>query len=99
MRPPVHLRRSPTVQLLSELSKAVPSNTEAKLEVKELTLNTRSLRFRADTTGYEAAAAIEASLKKNERFAAVTKGEEKKKGDELSFTITIPFDEEEEESP
>ncbi len=81
----------PTLTLMKQLSMALPSNDAAEIEVSDLTITTASMKFDAVTTGYEAAATIHSSLKSVERFAGAQKGKEKKKGDGLEFTVTIPL--------
>ena len=87
----------PILTLVKEISQGLPPTSEARVEVTELKLSDKSVQLKAQTTGFEAAAAIETSLKRNERFVAAIKGDEKKRGDELTFTITIPLEVEDEE--
>jgi len=87
----------PILTLVKEISQGLPPTSEARVEVTELKVSDKSVQLKAQTTGFEAAAAIETSLKRNDRFAAAIKGDEKKRGDELTFTITIPLEVEDEE--
>ncbi len=82
----------PMLTLLKEISESLPDAESARVEVRELKLSDKSISIKAETTGFEAAAAIETAIKRNERFASAVKGNEKKRGDDLSFTITIPLD-------
>ena len=80
-----------------QVSDSVPPHNKAVLDVNDLTINEAGITIRAETSGYEAAATIESALQSNERFANAKKGEETKKGDKLSFSVSIPFEVEEEE--
>ena len=91
------LGEPPTLLLLKEISDAMPTSDEVRIEVRELTISAASVRIRAETAGYEAAATIEQSLRENPRFKGARKGDEKKLGDGISFSITIPLGEESEE--
>jgi hypothetical protein len=62
-----------------------------------MTLSRTSVRIKAETTGYEAAASIEQSLQRRARFKNTVKGDEKKLGDGISFSLTIPLDGDEKE--
>jgi Tfp pilus assembly PilM family ATPase len=87
----------PTLLLIKELSEAMPSPSDARVEVTSMTISESSIYFKAKTTGYEAAATIEQAIQSKERFKDATKGDEKKSGSGLSFSITIPLDQGEEE--
>lgn len=92
----------PTLDLIRDLSEAMPSATDAPIDVRELNIAENALNFKAETTGYEQAAKIEASLQADARFKTATKGDEKKVGEKVQFTLTIPFGEAEaalDESP
>ena len=82
----------PTLVTLKEISEALPKADEAKVDVKELTISNTGVSMKAETTGYEAAASIEAGLRDNERFKAAKKADEKKLGDGISFSLSIPFE-------
>lgn len=87
----------PTLVTLKEISEALPKADEAKVDVKELTISNTGVSMKAETTGYEAAASIEAGLRDNTRFKSAKKADEKKLGDGISFSLSIPFEEEEAE--
>jgi Tfp pilus assembly PilM family ATPase len=87
----------PTLGLLKELTEAMPSASDARVEVTSMTISESSIFIKAKTTGYEAAATIEQAIQSRERFKNATKGDEKKSGSGLSFSITIPLDQGEEE--
>jgi Tfp pilus assembly PilM family ATPase len=96
------LGEPPTLTLLKDLSAAMPPPEEARIDVKELTISENAMSIKAETDGYDTAARIETSLKQSARFKDATKGDEKKMGDHLVFTVTVPLgddDEEEETSP
>jgi len=89
----------PQLGLLREFSKALPKPADARIEVKEFKASESSVLIKAETTGYDAASAIETALKKNERFKEATRGDERPRSGGLSFSLTIPLetgDEEEE---
>jgi hypothetical protein len=88
----------PTLKLLKELSEAMPSATDARVEVTGITISESSVFLKAKTTGYEAAATIEQAIQSKERFKNATKGDEKKSGSGLSFSITIPLENGDEEA-
>jgi len=92
------LGEPPTLALLRDLSQAMPKAEEARIDVKELTISENAMSIKAETDGYDSAARIEASLQRSERFKAAAKGDEKKMGDRLVFTVTVPLDSEEEGS-
>ena len=87
----------PTLSLFKALSEAMPSPTEARVEVTSMTISESSLFFKAKTTGYEAAAIIEQAIQSKDQFKDATKGDEKKSGSSFTFSITIPLDQGEEE--
>ena len=87
----------PMLVLLKEISQAFPPPKDVRVEVREMTLTPTSVRMKAETTGYEAAASIEQSLQRRARFKDTVKGDEKKLGDGISFSLTIPLDGDEKE--
>lgn len=87
----------PVLTAWLELSQSVPSHKDAIIDVNDLTINETGITIRAETSGYEAAATIESALQGTEKFATAKKSEETKKGDKLSFAISIPYEVEEEE--
>ncbi len=84
----------PTLDMLKTLSERVPPHSQARIDVRELTISDNAVSFRAETDSYESAAKIEESLRREKRFEAARKGEEKKVGEALTFTMTIPLGEE-----
>ncbi len=89
----------PTLELLKQISAGVPAPTEARIDVRELTISSDSIVMKAETDSYETAAKIEESLKRQSGFSGAKKGEEKKVGEVLQFTMTIPLGEAEAEEP
>ncbi|MFH1469708.1 MAG: type II secretion system protein GspL [Pseudomonadota bacterium] len=87
----------PSLTLLKELSQAMPPATEAAIDVRELVLSETAISIKADTDGYEQASNIEASLQARPRFKGATKGDEKKRGEKVQFTISIPLGDEPDE--
>ncbi len=85
----------PILTLLHDISEAMPPHQEARVEVSELTLSGQAVKFTAKTDSYDSAARIESSLQKNERFRNAKKGDEKKLGDGIKFTMTIPLGDDE----
>lgn len=81
----------PTLDLLKTLSDAVPPNSEARIDVRELTIDEDSVNVRAETDSYESAAKIESALQRQDRFKEARKSDEKKVGDALQFTLNIPL--------
>jgi hypothetical protein len=81
----------PNLTLLKELSEAMPEASDAVIDVRELTLSETAVSLKADTDGYEQVAKIEASLQAAPRFKGATKGDEKKRGEKVQFTISIPL--------
>jgi hypothetical protein len=90
---PALLGQPPMLTLLKDLSDAMPPAKEARIDIRELTLSEAAASFTAETDGYEAAAKIEASLQRKSRFKRAAKGEEKKVGEGVSFSLTIPLKE------
>jgi Tfp pilus assembly PilM family ATPase len=87
----------PTLERLKQISRAVPSPSEARIDVRELNIGDETIIFKAETDSYETAARIEEFIKKEQDFAQAHKDEEKKVGETLQFTMTIPLGEAEEE--
>lgn len=85
--------KPPTLEMLRSLSLAVPPSGEARIDVRELTINEDAVSFKADTDTYESAAKIEESIKKNPSFAQAHRSDDKKAGEGLSFTMSIPLGE------
>jgi Tfp pilus assembly PilM family ATPase len=81
----------PVLGAIKGISDTLPPAQEAKIDVKELTVSETAISFKADTTGYEAAANIEKALQQNPRFKGAKKGDEKKMGDGVTFSITVPL--------
>lgn len=88
----------PTWGLLAEISRRVPAGDEATLDVTELSISPTNIVLKAETDGYEQAAKIEAALQRSDRFKQASKGDEQKKRDKVRFTITIPLDDEGEQT-
>jgi len=85
----------PTLTVLRDLSKALPEATDATINVSDLTISSTGVNFKAETSGYEAAATIESALKEEELFLNAKKADERKIPDGISFSMSIPFEEEE----
>jgi hypothetical protein len=83
----------PTLEMLKTLSDGVPPASEARIDVRELNISDAAVSFRADTDSYEMAAKIEEALKKEPRFSQAQRGDEKKVGEILTFSMTIPLGE------
>ncbi len=81
----------PTLTLLKSLSEGMPPPSEATIDIKELTLSETAVNLKAETAGYEEAARIEASLQNVQRFKTANKGDEKKMGDKVQFSLSIPL--------
>ena len=84
----------PVLDMMKVISEHVPPASQARIDVRELTIAEQSVSFRAETDSYESAAKIEETLRREDRFKSARKGEEKKVGDTLTFTMTIPLGEE-----
>jgi Tfp pilus assembly PilM family ATPase len=83
----------PILTLLRDLSNSMPPPADVRIEVSELNLSSKAVRFTAKTDSYDSVARIESSLQENERFRNARKGDEKKLGDGIKFTMTIPLGE------
>lgn len=83
----------PTLTLLKALSEALPPPEQATIDVKDLSITEQSVTMRAETTGFDAAATIESSLRRNDLFKQARKGNEKKSGEKVAFTMDIPLGE------
>lgn len=81
----------PTLDMLKALSEGVPAVAEARIDVRELTIGDETLSFKAETDSYDSAAKIEEALQRTSRFSQAKRGEEKKVGDVLTFSINIPL--------
>ena len=83
----------PTLSLLRDLSEAMPAASDARIAVTNMTISEKSIFLKAKTTNFDTAATIEKSLQSHARFKNAKKGDENKSG-ELSFSITIPLEDE-----
>ena len=83
----------PTLSLLRDLSEAMPDASDARIAVTNMTISEKSIFLKAKTTNFDTAATIEKSLQSHARFKNAKKGDENKSG-ELSFSITIPLEDE-----
>lgn len=81
----------PTLDMLRQISERVPAPASARIDVKELTIAEGAVTMKAETDSYEMAAQIEESLKQEPRFKGARKADEKKVGEALSFSLTIPL--------
>lgn len=81
----------PTLEMLKAISDHVPQPSAARIDVKELNIGEGAVVMKAETDSYESAAQIESSLQADPRFKEAKKADEKKVGDALSFSITIPL--------
>lgn len=81
----------PTLDLLRELSDAMPPPGDARVDVTELSILDSSITLKIDTDGFESATRIENSLKERPNFAAAQGGDSKKVGEIVRFTVTIPL--------
>ncbi len=89
----------PTLELLRHLSQTLPPNSEAKIDVRELTVSAEAISMKAETDSYESAARIEERLKADATFSQARKSDEKKSGDFLLFNLSIPLGQPEVETP
>ncbi len=81
----------PTLETFKRLSERMPPPREARVDVRELTISEQSVSFKAETDSYESAARIEEALKTDPTFSEARKADEKKSGDALTFSVTIPL--------
>jgi len=81
----------PTLELLRKLSDRMPAPGAARIDVRELTISESAVSLKAETDSYESAAKIEEALKRDDQFGEARKADEKKAGEALSFSLTIPL--------
>lgn len=81
----------PTLDMLKAIAEHVPAPSAARIDVKELNIAPGAVTMKAETDSYESAAQIEGALQQEPRFKAAKKADEKKVGEALSFSITIPL--------
>jgi len=81
----------PVLSTLHDLTLAMPQPEQARIDVRELTITTKSVNLEADTDTYDSASTIEASIQQHERFRQATKGDDKKVRDGIRFSITVPL--------
>lgn len=87
-------RRPRTLEMLRKLSEAMPPPSEARIDVTDLTIaHGSAVNMKAETDGFEAAARIEAALKRSPDFRQATRGDEQKAREAVRFTINIPLGE------
>lgn len=82
----------PVLGHLARISESVPPNSDAVLDVEELTIADGLITLKAETGGYEEAARIEAAMQKVPGFEQAKRGDEQKKKDKVRFTLTIPLE-------
>jgi Tfp pilus assembly PilM family ATPase len=81
----------PITAALRDLSAGVPPHTVAVLDVSEVNISAGTIIMKAETGGFEDAGKVEAALQKQPKFSKAHKGDEKKRRDKVSFTITVPL--------
>jgi hypothetical protein len=81
----------PVISVLHDLSSAMPKPTEARIDVRQLTVTPNSLNLDAETDSYDAAATIEKSIIAHHRFQQAKKSDEKKVRDGIRFSIQVPL--------
>ncbi len=81
----------PTLETLKRISERMPAPRDARIDVREITLSEQSVSFKAETDSYESAARIEEALKTDPAFKEARKADEKKSGEALTFSVTIPL--------
>lgn len=87
----------PTLDTLYALTRAFPPHPKVRVELSELTISPTSISFNAETDGFAGSAAVEESLKANERFRTATKGDEQKlTNGHIRFPVTITLGDEDE---
>lgn len=84
-------RVPPTIDLLYKLTTAFPPHPQVTVDVGDLTIRRGAITFTAETDGYESAAAVESALQAVPEFEAATKGEERRRGTNVEFSMTIPL--------
>ncbi|TNE85443.1 MAG: hypothetical protein EP330_25505 [Deltaproteobacteria bacterium] len=89
--------KPPTIDLLHGITNAFPKPDEVTVDVSELYITPSTVTLDAEVDGYTEAAAVEAALKSDKRFAEASKGEDKRKREKVLFTITIPLSDDGEE--
>jgi Tfp pilus assembly PilM family ATPase len=82
----------PVLGHLARISDSVPPNSDAVLDVDELTIADGLITLKGETGGYEEAARIEAAMQKVPGFEQAKRGDEQKKKDKVRFTLTIPLE-------
>lgn len=83
----------PTIDLLYDLTVALPPSTEVAMEISDLVLSRSSVQFSAETDGYAGSAMITDRLIASERFKTAVKGSESKNSrGKNEFQITIPLE-------
>ncbi len=81
----------PVVEALHDLSQAMPKPTDARIDVRELTITPNSINVEAETDSYDAAATIEKSVVEHRRFQGAKKSDEKKVRDGIRFSLSVPL--------
>lgn len=84
----------PTLDMLKAITEHMPATSVARIDVRELNIAAATVTLKAETDSYESASQIEASIQEEPRFKLAKKADEKKVGDALSFSLTIPLDQE-----
>lgn len=88
----------PTIDTLAALTKAFPEPEKVKVDVTELTITPLAIQFTGETDSYASADAVTASIQQVPRFSRAEKGNEKTIRDRVSFPVSIPVGDVEEEA-
>lgn len=81
----------PVLSAWMNLSEYAPPHPDVIIDIKEMTLTDELITFKAETNSYESAANIESSLQRFDPFRGARKGDEKKSGSNVAFTMSIPL--------
>lgn len=89
----------PTLDMLKAITEHMPATAVARIDVRELNISPGIVTMKAETDSYESVSQIEASIQEEPRFKSAKKADEKKVGEAVSFSLTIPLDHGEAETP
>ena len=90
-------KEPPVLSKIKAFSTHLPSPSEARIDVTEMTISKTSINVRAETDQFEQATLIVQELQKYPAFSEAQKADEKNAAKGIRFNIVIPLNAQQEE--
>ncbi|MEC7984503.1 MAG: hypothetical protein VX278_05030 [Myxococcota bacterium] len=90
-------KEPPVLSKIQAFSSHLPSHTQARIDVTEMTISKTSINVRAETDQFEQATLIVQELQKYALFSEAQKADEKNAAKGIRFNIVIPLNAQQEE--